>query len=534
MPENAHHHHLESEGNGFFSKEAVSGVPWMVVGKLILFFLYFGISMLTVNGLGKEKFGVYSLMTNISSYMLMLCGLGLGAALTRYVPELAARKNRFGLIHLLWKSATLQLIAVMGLSMIVISFSGSLQKLFKAEHIDNFSFYLKLACGLTGLLLLKDFVANVFTALFRARTVSVLSVIQGVVWIVILAVSLSIRSEVGTVFFAQMITVFCVYCIGGIMLVSFVKQLPWKTNESGIGRRRALSFSGTVMLSSILRMVMFKYSEVFFLAAVGGATVAGVYDLGYTLPYTLITFIPLSLLTLFTSAFAEAYVKDRNCLGRLISSYYKLLMVVSLPVGILGACLSPRVYNILYHGTMDQAGQLASAFCIVLMFPLISMPLSAAIKAKEKVLNMVPMLVLQIIVNLFLDWLLIVKLQLGIWGGVGAVVGTFVLTIPFRLMVVSRIIGGVYFPMKFFIRMAGTLAVLAMIIHWGSEQLRIFDITENQVINILKIFVVSGIYLVLFLGVTRVFRLIRKEDVQEFQSLNIRKLNLLLRFFVKE
>ena len=101
MNDHSQHQPAEPGGGGFFSREAMGSIPWMVVGKLVLFFVYFGISMLIVNGLGKEKYGIYSLMVNISSYLLMVCGLGLGVALMRYVPELAARRNRFGLIHLL-------------------------------------------------------------------------------------------------------------------------------------------------------------------------------------------------------------------------------------------------------------------------------------------------------------------------------------------------------------------------------------------------------------------------------------------------
>ena len=67
-------------------------------------------------------------------------------------------------------------------------------------------------------------------------------------------------------------------------------------------------------------------------------------------------------------------------------------------------------------------------------------------------LSMVPMLLLQIAVNLLLDWYLIVHLRLGIWGGVGAVLGTFVLTIPVRIRFVSGIVGGVYFPLRFFLQ----------------------------------------------------------------------------------
>ena len=117
----------------------MSGIPWVVLAKLVLFIVYFGVSVLIVNGLGRERFGIYSLMVNISSYMLIICGLGLGAALMRYIPELAVRKNRWALGHLLWKSATLQLIAVLVFSMLLLSFDQPLQRLFKAGHVERSS-----------------------------------------------------------------------------------------------------------------------------------------------------------------------------------------------------------------------------------------------------------------------------------------------------------------------------------------------------------------------------------------------------------
>jgi O-antigen/teichoic acid export membrane protein len=534
MNNHSHSELLEPGEGGFFSREAVSGIPWMIVGKVLLFFIYFGVSIITVNGLGKEKFGIYSLVINISSYLFIICGLGLGAALMRYVPELVARKNKLGLIHLLWKSATLQLIAVMGLSMVLLSCCNALQRLFNAAHVENFRFYLKLACGLTGLLLLKDFVGTTFTSVFKTRMVALLSVVQGVIWFIALFIWLDIHPEVGTAFFVQMLAVGVVYSIGAIVLFRYVRNLPWEeTHEFGIGKRRALSFSGTVMLSSILRMGMFKFSEVFFLAAVGGTTLAGIYDLGYTLPYTVITFIPLALLPLFTSAFAEAYVRDKRCLGLLINSYYKVLMMVSLPVAVLGACFSSEAYRIIYSGEMNEAGHIASAFCLVLTLPLISMPLSAAIKAKEKVLNMVPMLVLQIVVNLVLDWLLIVHFRLGIWGGIAAVVGTFVLTIPFRLWVVRGLLGGIFFPVAFFLRVFSTLALLGIAFRWVALRLEIFRCFENQWINVLLLFTLAGSYLCIFLLSVRYLRLVRMEDFEEFYALKIPKLNMLLHFLVR-
>ncbi len=528
MTEPSQHEQLHHGGGGFFSREAVSGVPWMVLGKMVLFFVYFGVSVLTVNGLGKDKFGVYSLMTNISSYLLVVCSLGLGAALMRYVPELATHKNHRGLIHLLWKSALLQVMATCAVTALLLYFSAPLQRLFKAEHVDHFRFYLMLVCGLVGLLLLKDFVATVFTSLFRTRTVALLSTVQGVVWLGVLSVWLVTSPEVSTVFYVQMLSIGLIYVTGLVLLTRYVHGLDWHTLPYGIGKRRALKFSGTAMLSAILRTVMFKYSEIFFLAFAGGTTVVGMYDLGYSLPFTVVTFIPLALLGLFTAAFAEAYVRDHRCLERLISSYYKLLIMVSLPVAVAGAFFSPAAYHIIYKGEMDEAGRLASVFCIVLLFPLISIPLSMALKAKEKVHNMLPMMVLQIAVNLTLDWLLIVHLRWGVWGGVAAVAGTFLVTIAPRLLVAREIIGGIYFPVRFFLRIVFVLVLEAAALFWITRQVQLFERFGNEWLNIGLLFAVGLGYMIIFLLLVRILRLVKQSDIADFLALEIPRLNKLL------
>ena len=521
------------EEKSFFSREAVSGISWMVVSKLVLFVVYFCVSILTVNGLGREKFGIYSLMTNISSYLLVLCGLGLCTALMRYIPELAARKNRRALGHLLWKSASLQLIAILLASLLLISLTGPVQRLFKAEHVEYFGFYLKLACGLTALLLLKDFVGTAFTSIFNTRTVAILSVCHGLLWLVALLIGIDIRAEVGTVLCVQMLAVGVVYLFGAVILTRYIVALPWTNREYGIGKKRTLAFSGVVVLNSVLRMVMFKYSEVFFIATIGGTTLAGIYDLGYTLPFTAVSFIPMALLPLFTSAFAEAYTRDRDCLDLLIPSYYKLLMIVALPVAVLGAFFSPVAYRIIYKGQMDESGALASAFCLVLCLPLFSMPLSAAIKAKEKMLSMVPMLLIQIVVNLLLDWLLIIHYRLGVWGGVGAVLGTFILTIPIRIRYVQHIIGGVYFPVRFFLRISITLVLEGGVLYAIASWLRLFDQYENELVNMGLLLLVASLYALLFLRLVRTHRIVREEDIRDFHNLGIRPLNRVLDYMVR-
>jgi hypothetical protein len=122
---------------------------------------------------------------------------------------------------------------------------------------------------------------------------------------------------------------------------------------------------------------------------------------------------------------------------------------------------------------------------------------------------------------------------MGIWGGILAVVGTFVLTIPFRLYVVSRIIGGVYFPAWFCLRITAVLTALGWGFHWAVERLELFSLMDNRWLNLMLLFGISGLYLVVFVFSVRYLRLIRQDDVKEFQALEIKQLNLVFRFLVR-
>jgi hypothetical protein len=161
------------------------------------------------------------------------------------------------------------------------------------------------------------------------------------------------------------------------------------------------------------------------------------------------------------------------------------------------------------------------------------MPLSAAIKAREKVWNMVPMLLLQITVNLMLDWLLIVHYKLGVWGGIGAVLGTFVLTIPVRLIVVRQILGGIYFPTRFFIRVFATLMIEGAVFHWITSKMRLLERFDGQWQNVGLLILLGALYAGVFLILVRLNRVVRQEDIEDFHALGIERLNKVLRFMVR-
>jgi O-antigen/teichoic acid export membrane protein len=240
-----------------------------------------------------------------------------------------------------------------------------------------------------------------------------------------------------------------------------------------------------------------------------------------------IFFIPDSLHMLFTSGFAEAYSRDPNCLGKLIKAYYKMTILFTVPLAVFGFFFAPSAVTLVYGDQMALAGIIASGFCIIHLLSTISTPLSMAIKAKERIMATMPVMILQIVINLILDWLLIVHFKFGVWGGMGAVAGTFLISAPIRLSVVKKIIGGIFFPTNYLLRMALPLIALAGGLTLVSNHWNLLQTFEIRWLNIVTLFELGALYMLLFLVIVRVFRLVKEEDVSDFRALDIQKLNFI-------
>lgn len=491
---------------------AVAGVPWMIAVKLVLIFVYFGISIVAVRALGKERYGLLSLCRNIVEYSVVVCSLGLNAALLRFIPELVLRRNRAGLRRLLWKTIALQLLGAALCTGALVALAPLFGRWFKAD----LAFLLPLAGLLLAAQILKNYLNDVFTALFRTRTVSMMSFVQAALWIVLLAAGLAWRPTVPVALGAQIVSIVLVGAAGGGLLVAHVRRMTGRSPPTGIGRSRTLRLSAPTAINNMLRMLMLQYSEVFFLGFYFTPAIVGIYDLGYSTPFVAMTLIPASLQTLFTSAFAEAHARDPDCLPALIRSVYKMLILLVLPLAAFGAFFAPRAIVVLYGPEMAAAGPVAAVFCLLHALPLISMPLSMAITAKERVLSMLPYMVGQVALNLLLDWLLIPRW--GIPGAIAAVSLTFLGTIPLRLRAVRAILGSIAFPAGFCLRMATVSAALAGLLGLAAPRLGPAGLAAAAVL-----------FLALYAAAVRLLRLLREADLEDLNRLATAKLARVLR-----
>lgn len=485
-----------------FSAQATRGLPWMVVTKILLLVVYFYISIITVRKLGSEQYGVFSLCRNIAEYLVVICGLGLNAALQRFIPELVIQHNKAGLRRLLGKSALLQI----GMTVLAVAGLCAAAPWFERKYHAPYGWVLLLTGVLVGAQLSKNYLNDTFTALFRTRTVTTLSTVQALLWALLLWAGLRVSPVVSTALWTQIVSILILSAVGAVLLWQHFRALAWRSPPMGIGRRRTLGLSVPTLFSGALRMLMSKYTEVFFLGLYYPATVVGIYDLGYTTPQTALTLIPVSIQTLLTSAFAHAYARDPNCLPRLIRAVYKMLILAVIPAALLGFFFIPRAIVLLYGESMASAGPIGAAFCILHILPLVSMPLSMAITAKEKVLQMLPYMIAQVAINLLLDWLLIPRW--GMPGGVAAVTLTWLVTIPFRILAVRRIVGNIPFPIAFLLRVAALSAALAGALRWLWPRPSLVGLA-----------IIAGLFAVGFVLLARLVTVIREEDATDLQGI---------------
>jgi len=500
----------------FFSRASIGAVPWILGSKVVLFFAYFGISILIVRGLGKEEYGVFALCKNIVDVAVILCGLGMNSAILRFVPELVVKQNRAGLIRILWKSAALQFVA----SAVSVAVLTPMTPLFDRWFGVSFGPLIFLSALSVGFLLAKSWYNDVLTSLFYGKWVAMLSLLQGLLWAGLLGWLVGRGgADVFSILLVEILSIGVAGILAATILIRQVRSLKWKSPPQGIGQGRVWNLGLAVWGGSIGRAFMMKYTETFFLGFYFGPSVVALYDLGYSSTMLVITFIPMALQTIFSSGLSEAYVKDPDCLPLLVGALYKILILLSVPVAAFGVFYAPRAVVLFYGQDMAGAGWVAAVFCGVHLLPMIAIPFSMAIGAKEKVKEFLPLLYLRVGVNLVLDWVLIPRFAIA--GALAAVILTFVLTFPFRLRLIRSVLGGFHFPRAFFLKFLIVCPLVA-----GAVHLLLPGATIPGLLG------AAAVYFSVFFLLLRFARLLQHRDVEELRQLQFAKLNLLLNLLV--
>ncbi|GAB4235952.1 MAG: hypothetical protein Tsb0021_15580 [Chlamydiales bacterium] len=499
----------------FFSAQSFASVPWLVIGKVGTFVLYFIISILIVRFLSPEEYGIYRLLSSISEYLVVPCSLGLNFALLRFIPELATQKKIDQIRDLLRRIVGYEVIAWAAVALILFFLRGWLGSIFDIK----FDIYFIPVVFLLGALVAKEFMNNSLTAFYFSKTLMVFSLIQAF----FLLTGLLLLKYVEVLSIGQILILYA----SSILIVSIFSSFKLKKqlekhglNNGKISRSRLFGLSLPVMVNNLANRLLEQYSEIFFLGFLTTPALVGFFALGAYLPQLAINFFPLTLHTLFTSAFSESYAKDEECLPHLMKGMYQMLIFIALPMAAYGLFNSPELIVMIYGIKMAAAGPVASFFSAFSLLPLIWIPLSMAITAKELVKKTVWMSFLPLMVNLPLDYIFIK--YFGLNGAMMAIATTYFLTMPMKLGYLYNLLGTLSFPLLFFLKIAAvSLTCAAFVRMW------VPTVSPTLFAVSLLLYISLGFLFIKFLPI------VKKEDILHFESIGSASFNRFLNFVVK-
>ena len=185
----------------------------------------------------------------------------------------------------------------------------------------------------------------------------------------------------------------------------------------------------------------------YFLSSPKGA--AGIYNLASTIPRQGLAFFTLAIIPLVMAIFTKAYYQDKSRLPELLRSYYKLMIIMIVPLIAMGLLFLDNVLEFLSGERGVEAGGLATALLPLRLSMILIVPIAAGMNVLERAHRL-------IIPRIFtgIGGLGLMALSLHLWpdlrtvvmaGYVEAVGGTVIV-----MYLAVRLVGGFYFPYRFF------------------------------------------------------------------------------------
>lgn len=398
---------------GETTRQVGRAMSWSVLARAGRFALGLASSIIIVRALGREDYGLLSLVRVVLVFAGIIAGAGMGQTLLKFLPVLRVERNAGAAGVLVGRVIVVQIIAWASLLGLAYFLAGPFESLFAFEGIGMI---LWIAVGLELFELGFALVSQILNAYYDTKALSAASIAGHGVFIAILLLLLPAGHGV--------IGVFAATAAGNLaatlmVLRSVLKHVRFESRRGesrGIGWRRMFRFSYPFALIGVLNVIVWRQSETIFLAHFRGAAETGFFDLAYRFPQTVLEFVPLTVWPIIMAGVAETYARDPEKLNDAIDRYYRMLFLLCAPIATIGVALGGRMIPVLYGEAMAPAGVPAQIFFLIFPLSFFGTPLSMALYVVEKSHVNLLICALLAIVNVGLDLLLIPRF--GLFGAV--------------------------------------------------------------------------------------------------------------------
>ncbi len=499
---------------GQATEQVGHAVFWSMLAKTARFVLGLASSIIVVRALGDYDYGVLSLVRAVLAFVMIIAGFGLGQSLLKFLPVFKVTHDRRGARSLVWRVVVIQGVVWAALLAGCYLFADRFELLFE---FDGVGVFLWIAVALGFFEMTFRLVTHILQAYYDTKLLSAANVVSHLVFIAFLLVLLPRGWGVVGVLVAAALG----NAVATVMVLrqtaSYLTITAETPQASGIDRARILRFSLPFAVIGVLNIIVWRQSEVLFLAHFRGAEETGFFDLAYRLPQTLLEFVPGTVWPIIMAGFSEVYAKNTENLNKAIDKYYKMLFLLCAPLCMIGIVLGGRMVPILFSEAMAPAAIPTQIFFVIFTVSFFGTPLSMSLYVIEKSHANLVIYTILACINVGLDLLLIPR-----YGIVGAIVpvGIVILISPFLYKyALGRYVSGTRIPYAFITR-----CFLA-----SSPVLLFLPLTEyiRGVFALIAAVVLSGVMMVFAF---KALKVIGKEEVATLGTVPVPAVARFLRF----
>ncbi len=440
---------MTNEEHDSVKRKTLHALPWTVIARIGRFLMAFITSIIVVRLLGKESYGIYSVVHSMQIIGMTIVTFGFNQLLLRKIPEIRVKHGERRSRYILISAVIVEIIVWIALLLAVLLLKGTVERLYGAEIFP----YLFFAIAVVLATVLFNTISSGVTSIYQTRVMAQWHIIGGAVVTLLTYIFLVNELGVNGVFAAAALSNFAVFLMLGWFFFSGKNHRMQGTSPSTIEESSAPTIWNLTIdavpffLIALMTYISWKQSEVLFIGHFVGETEAGFFDLGYNLADLMINFLPLAILPLMFTAFAEAYAKKPEHITESIVLHYKLLFMITAPLSAGGVLLGDLAIGIIYSPDMAPGGPICRIFSFVLFVALWGAPLSLAIYSIGKTWWNFLFYAITTFIIITLDYVFISR-----YGFYGAVVGTSVAVIlsPFlRYVILKRFVATIIIPWRF-------------------------------------------------------------------------------------
>jgi O-antigen/teichoic acid export membrane protein len=401
---------------------ATALVGWTIAWRAASAITTLALGAVLVRQLPTAEYGRYTLVLSVLVYIALFATFGQDQGLLRYLPEVLARGDRAAAYDLLRKSA-IALVSVWSAASLVVWFFRAGIDLALHAHVADL-----LAWG--SLLLLAGIAAGTLSfalvAVYDMRTQALATPLAGALTLVLAVIFLRRGGQLGSVLVAGAIGQGSLAAIYLTVLLRRIRRLTGPVGER-VRWRRLLTYASGWLPSLLIASAVGLQFESLFLLRFNGSTAVAYYDTGYNIPQRLVALIPSLLTGAWVVGTLETLSRERGRLRSAVIAFYKGIFLVAFPLAVgAGALLGPLV-RFIYTERMSPAAEVAPVLLACFIAALMTSPWGLVVRVRELAWLNAAVSIAQVGFAAVADlWLI---QSFGLWGAVGAVALTTVLTV---------------------------------------------------------------------------------------------------------